>query len=106
VYLSKLQEDRPQTRSRKSGAGEKRLYMTWQGGTRQAADLQLFGKANINIGAGTLFHFYPAKTESLLARLERDFKNKSVAQIRRTYFIVQSNDDGYEFVVSRQIYFE
>ena len=106
VYLSKLQENQPQTRSRNSGVGEKRLYMTWQGGTRQAADLQIFGKANINIGAGTIFHFYPAKTESLLARLERDFKDKSVAQIRRTYFIVQSNDDGYAFVVSRQIYFE
>jgi hypothetical protein len=106
VYLSKLQKDQPQTRTRTGGAGEKRLYMTWQGGTRQNADLEIFRKANINVGAGTIFHFYPAKTESLLARLERDFKNKSVALIRRTYFIVRSNKGIYEFAVSRQIYFE
>lgn len=80
--------------------------MTWQGGTRQRADLQIFRKANINVGAGTIFHFYPPKIESMLARLERDFKNKPVTQIRRTYFIVRLNNGAYEFLVSRQIYFE
>jgi hypothetical protein len=106
VYLSKMAENRPQTRSRNTGAGENRLYMTWQGGTRQRADLQIFRKANINVGAGTIFHFYPPKIESMLARLERDFKNKPVTQIRRTYFIVRLNNGAYEFLVSRQIYFE
>lgn len=106
VYLSRLSAEQPGKRIESSGSGENRLYMTWQGGTRRKADLELFRKAGVDIGAGTIFHFYPAKTEAMLARLEREFKNRNVDEIRRTYFLTRRADEGYEFVVSRQTYFE
>lgn len=106
VYLSQLSAEQPSMRTETSGSGERRLYMTWQGGTRRRADLELFRQAGVDIGAGTIFHFYPPKTETLLARLERDFKNRDADEIRRTYFITRRAENGYEFVVSRQTYFE
>ncbi|MBS0261776.1 MAG: hypothetical protein JSS02_07450, partial [Planctomycetes bacterium] len=52
MYVSKLSEARPTVRTANSGADEKRLYMTWQGGGRKQADLQIFRKAGIEIGDG------------------------------------------------------
>ena len=105
VYLSQLAGKQPKQRSTTSGKGERRLYMTWQGGTRRKGDIELFRKAGIDIGAGTILHFYPRKSESMLARLERNFKKRPVDQIRRTYFIVRRSNKGYKFIVSRQLYF-
>jgi hypothetical protein len=105
VYLSQLSAERPRTRSTNSGKGEQRLHMIWQGGTRRDADIELFRNAGVNITTELIFHFYPPKTESLLARLERDFKKRPVDQIRRTYFIVRRANKGYRFIVSRQTVF-
>ncbi len=60
MYLGNLTRDPPVKRESSSGSDEKRLYMTWQGGGRRLADLQLLRKGGIEPGAGTLFHFYPA----------------------------------------------
>lgn len=106
IYLSELSADRPTTRTVESGASEKRLYMTWQGGGRRVADLQLFKKAGVEVGSGTIFHFYPPQTEALLAKLERDYAGRPVDQIRRTYFAVKPTRNGYEFVVTQQTYFQ
>ena len=106
VYLSQLTNPKPATRTVASGANEKRLYMTWQGGGRKVADMQLFQRAGIDVGGGTIFHFYPPKTENLLAQLERDYRGRPVDQIRRTYFAVKPMRDGYQFVVTQQTYFE
>ena len=105
VYLSNLSADSPEIRRVDSGAGEDRLYFTWLGGGRRTADIQLFQKAGIDIGAASIFHFYPPETENQLARLELDYRNRPVRDIRRTYFAVESHGGQYEFVVTRQAYF-
>ncbi len=105
IYMSNLSAPRPTTREVKSGADETRLYLTWSGGNLRLGDLRLFEKAGIDASRGILFHFYPAKTENILAVLEREAANRPVDQIRRTYFVSRRAGQGYEFVVTRQIFF-
>jgi hypothetical protein len=105
AYLSDLTAAVPNIRYVNSGASESRLYMTWQGGERRSADVQLFAKAKIDIHADTLiFHFYPKNTENMLAQLEVTYRNRPVSQIRRTYFSVEPEGGKYRFSVYRQIY--
>jgi hypothetical protein len=107
VILSNLTADRPAVTTKSTGKDENRLYMNWQGGNRRQADVELFKKAGIDVGRqGVVLHFYPQRTESMLARLERDYANRSTDHIRRTYFVVRSTRGGYEFVVTRQTYFD
>ena len=104
IYLSKLSSPRPAQRTSASGADEKRLYMTWQGGGRKQADLQIFRKAGIDVGAGLTFHFYSKETENKLARLELAYRNRAAREIRRTYFAVNRVENGYDFAVVHQTY--
>jgi hypothetical protein len=104
MYVSHLSDARPTVRTASSGADEKRLYMTWQGGGRKQADLQIFRKAGIEVGEGAMFHFYPKATEDKLARLELAYRNKVAREIRRTYFAVDRTEGGYEFSVVHQTY--
>ena len=103
VYASNLAESIPSTRSVTTGSDEKRLYFTWQGGGRRAADVELLQKTGIDPGTSLLFHFYPPAVEQQLAQLERSYRNRNPKEIRRTYFAVQSTPQGYAFVVTRQI---
>jgi len=106
AYMKNMLNPVPEVRYINSGSDEARLYMTWQGGERRAADTQLFAKANVNVRGDTLiFHFYPKETENTLARLELEFRNRTVRQIRRTYYIVVPDGPGYKFEVFRQILF-
>lgn len=105
IYLSKLSGAAPQSRTAPGGSGEDRLYMTWQGGSRKVADLQIFQRAGVQVGSGMIFQFYPKATENQLAQLEFTYKNRRADEIRRTYFAVRPTDDGYEFYVTRQTYF-
>lgn len=105
IYLSNMSSDPPKTRRVTSGKGENRLYMTWQGGERKSADLELFQKAGIDARRGTIFHFYPREAEALLAQREEAYRGRKASEIRRTYFVVQSAGDGFTFAVSRQTTF-
>ena len=105
VYVWNFSKPKPDTRTVNTGKGEKRLYMTWQGGGRKDADVKLFQKAGVDARRGTIFHFYPTNVEQRLAQLELAYRNKPVEQIRRTYFIVEAEGDGYKFLVTRQTYF-
>jgi hypothetical protein len=106
VYVSDLSGNKPTVRSAKSGEGEKRLFFTWQGGKRRDADVALFAKAGVNIGPDTIiFHFYPAATENTLALKERDFRKRPLREIRRTFFAVVPSTDGYDFQVTRQVFY-
>lgn len=104
IILSKLSQGRATVRTVLKGSDEQRLYMTWQAGERRFADVQLFAKAGFDIPAtAPTFQFYPAATEAQLAQLERDFKGRPAAQIRRTYFVVLREGAGYRFQVVRQM---
>ena len=106
IYLSRLAQATPAVRTTNTGKGENRLYMTWQGGARRRADLQLFQRAGIEPRASVLMQFYPPQIEKLLVRLELDFKKRALPEIRRTYFSTRPIDTGYEFFVTRQTYFK
>lgn len=105
VYLSQLSSGRPKARTSNSGKDEKRLYMTWQGGNRRSADLQLFRQAGVSVGTDLIMHFYSPQTESQLAILEKQYRNQPISKIRRTYFVVRGDKSGYRFIVTRQTYF-
>ncbi len=105
-YLYDITAKKPKIRSVSSGKGENRLYMTWRGGNRRISDIQLFERAGSYVGQGLILHFYPPKTEARLARLERNHRDRLVEQIRRTYFAVRRNSTGYEFIVTKQSYFQ
>ncbi|WP_237228473.1 hypothetical protein [Rubinisphaera sp. JC750] len=102
IYLLNLAAARPTQRESRSGASEARLYMSWQGGKRQQADAELFRKAGLDVKSSRILHFYPLQTERLLATLEQQYANRTIAEIRRTYFLVESDGDGYQFRVTRQ----
>ena len=106
IYLSGLAKPTPTARTTNTGKGENRLYMTWQGGARRRADLQLFQRAKIEPGASVLMQFYPPQVEKQLSRLELDFKKRQLKEIRRTYFSTNPTETGYEFFVTRQTYFK
>ena len=105
TYLSNLSADKPQLRTADSGAGEDRLYFTWQGGGRRMADIELFKKAGVDVGTAPIFHFYPQQAEEQLARLEVDYRKRSTRDIRRTYYSVEPRGPSFQFVVTRQAYF-
>jgi hypothetical protein len=104
IYVSNFTKAKPDTQVVSTGKNEKRLYMTWQGGGRKQADIQLFQKAGVDARRGTIFHFYPPNVENMLAQLERDYRNKPATEIRRTYFVVEPEGSGYKFTVTRQTY--
>lgn len=105
AYLTKLTADVPQVRYVKSGSSENRLYMTWQGGDRRDADVQLFAKANVELRSDTvIFHFYSKATEAKLQQMEVAYRNRPLRQIRRTYFFVEPDAGKYKFSIYRQIY--
>lgn len=104
AYLSQMNSPKPQVRYVQTGDKEKRLYMTWMGGERRGADEQIFQKAGITVDAETpIFHFYPPDLEQKLALLEREYRNKSAKEIRRTYFTVEPAGGGYQLRVTRQL---
>lgn len=106
IYLSKLSQPKPVSRTTASGRGEARLYMTWQGGARRKADQQLFQRAGIEVGQSVMLQFYPPETEQKLARLELDYKKRPLGEIRRTAFSTRPVANGYEFFVTSQTYFQ
>lgn len=105
VYVSNFSKPHPDVKRVKSGEGENRLYLTWQGGGRRAADAQLFQKAGIDVTGLNIFQFVPEKMEQQLADLERKYQNRPAEQIRRTYFAINKAGNGYKIVVTRQILF-
>jgi hypothetical protein len=106
TYLSQFSDAKPTARTAANGEGEKRLFFTWQGGKRRDADVQLFTKAGVPIGPDTIiFHFYPPATENMLAVKEKAYRDRPVRQIRRTFFSVIPSAGGYDFEVTRQVYY-
>ena len=108
VYFLRNMSSSPQLREASTDDNDNRLFLSWQGGDRVQADISLLNSAGVpDASAGTVLHFYDAATEEMLARLERDYADRSPKEIRRTYFQVRriqgaARGAGYEFVVTEQ----
>ena len=105
IYLKNLSAASPQKTVVNTGRNEKRLYMNWQGGNLKKSDIKLFAKAGINAKGALILHFYPKKTETMLAQLEIEKAKRPVKEIRRTVFTVRGSANRYRFVVTRQTFF-
>jgi hypothetical protein len=104
IYLSKISSAMPVQRAATSGKDEQRLYMTWQGGSRKDADVKLFARVGLDVSRAILFHFYPKPIEQLLMTREYQYAKRNALDIRRTYFSVVKQGEGFDFAVTRQIY--
>ena len=93
----------PNVRQARLSSDDTRLFMNWTGGEREKADIELLTNAGVpNPAQGRILHFYHPETEQMLARLELEYGNKPVDQIRRTQFQVRKAGSSYEFVVVSQ----
>lgn len=103
IYYLKNMSTSNDLRQAKQSSSEKRLFMSWQGGDRVKADIELLNAAGVSDAKdGLPLHFYHPETEQMLARLEVQFLNKTADQIRRTYFQVRKTGSSFEFVVTDQ----
>ena len=51
-----------------------------------------------------LLHFFPTETEQLLTQAALAYRNVELRNIRRTYFSVRKDGNGFKFVVTSQSY--
>ena len=108
TYANNLSAAAPSSRSGPRTA-EKRLYFSWRDGTLQQADRQLLSRAGVDATGKIVLQFYPAETEELLAVVEAEFlkrlgSGRDIRTVRRTRFVVVTEDDGYSFLVRNQTY--
>ena len=103
IFYLKNMSTSEDVREARLSSDDKRLFMSWQGGDRVKADIDLLMKAGVKDAAdGLPLHFYHPETEAMLARLELSFLGKTPDQIRKTYFQVRKSGSSYEFVVTNQ----
>ncbi|APZ91419.1 hypothetical protein [Fuerstiella marisgermanici] len=101
-YLSNMSTT-PVVREGRQSAKDQRLFMNWTDGDRMKADAELLAAAGVpDPTSGKILHFYNPNTEQQLARLELDYANKPIEQIRRTYFEVRRKGNEFEFAVVNQ----
>ena len=106
-YAFNVAQTSPQTRSGGSKE-EKRLYMTWKGGTLEAFDRQLLGRAGIATEGRLIMQFLPEEVEDRLALIEMEnAKSKGHANVKeflRTVFSVKQAGGRMEFIVEEQLF--
>lgn len=103
-YVSNMANAKPTVREKPISKDEQRLYMTWQDSGRRSSDVKLMKKAGVDASTLPVLHFYPNKTESMLLSLELKYRNRAAHEIKRTYFTVRKQGQGYVFLVTRQLY--
>ena len=102
IYLTNMSAEKPTSKTRTQGKDE-RLNMNWQGGDRMKADRALFAKAGVDATRASIIHFYPQNVEQMLVQQERKFQDQPSNRIRRTYFAVMEDGNGFKFTVTRQV---
>jgi len=105
-YASGLSKGTP-TRSDGTSKDEKRLFMTWKGGTLEQFDRTLLGRAGISTRGRIMFQFYPEEVEDELAVTEMANAVKAghsnVKEFLKTIFGVRPGGRrGFEFFVEEQ----
>ena len=104
IYVSNFSSTKDKRETRIT-SGEQRLFMSWQGGDRVQADLELLEEAGVTDAAsGQILHFYPSETEAMLLQLEMNHAGQPAEKIRRTRFRVVGESGAYQFIVTDQKY--
>lgn len=102
-YASNLSKATPDKRQGTSKE-EKRLFMTWKGGTLQQFDRTLLSRAGIGTNGRIMFQFYPEYAEDLLASIEMKYAvskgHSSQKEFLKTIFGVRAKGRDYEFYVA------
>jgi len=101
LYISHFSSATP-TKRQGSGRGDHRLYFLWQGRGRKESDLALLKKADVVVGEGVVFQFYPPEAERRLSELEVRYKGRQPVEIRVTRFTVVPSGNSYDFQVVAQ----
>jgi hypothetical protein len=101
LYVSNFSSATP-TKRQGSNRTEHRLYFLWQGRGRKVNDIELLRKADVQVGEGVVFQFYPAEAALRLAELEVRYRGRQPAEIRVTRFTVVPKGGTYDFEVVAQ----
>lgn len=101
VYLSKLSSPIPTVREGNSG-NEKRYYLTQVKGDTDAADRELFAKANVPVGNGLILKFLPPALEAELLSQEKLRAGNRTS--RGSFFRARQDGRSYRFELYNQIY--
>lgn len=101
VYGSAFASAEPRRRTGRR-EDEQRLYMTWTDASRRAADEKLLARAGISAAGLAILQFLPAEVENQLALLEREYRGRRAAEIRRTRFGLRAAGERFEFYVIEQ----
>jgi hypothetical protein len=101
LYVSNFSSATP-TKRQGSNRTEHRLYFLWQGRGRKVNDIELLRKADVQVGEGVVFQFYPPEAAARLAQLEVQYRGRQPAEIRVTRFTVVPKGGTYDFEVVAQ----
>jgi hypothetical protein len=101
LYVSNFSSPTP-TKRQGSNRSEHRLYFLWQGRGRKVNDIELLKKAEVPVGEGVVFQFYPPEAAARLAQLEVQYRGRQPAEIRVTRFTVVPKGGTYDFEVVAQ----
>ena len=103
IFLSNVSQPEPVVRELE-GKTDPRLYLNWQRGKYSARDRALFRDAGVDVSGAAFLLFLNADTEQQLLQAEKAWRGKEPHVIRRTYFRVVADGDGYRFKVTSQSY--
>ncbi len=101
-YVGNLSNAQPTKRVARTGAREKRMYLTWREGALRQFDLKLLARAKVNTKDKSILQFLPSRVEQNLALLEQQFAGRKPEEIRRTTFGIRNNQGEFSFHVLDQ----
>ncbi len=105
-YAYNVSNSRPDTRTGPAD-GEKRYYLTWQGGDLVEADRELLTRAGIESQGRIILKFLTPELEGQLYGMEKAravSANEKPENVRKTWFRVEAQGAGYVFAVADQSY--
>jgi hypothetical protein len=100
-YLSNFSAPKPTVKTGPRVA-EKRMYLVWTGGDLKQADIEFFKRAGVSTEGGMIFMFLPPDVRQTLSQLELDKNHKTIAEISKTIFGLQTQGGGFVFSVIDQ----
>ncbi len=93
----------PVTREVAVEEGESQPHFVFRPPAIMEFDRTLFERAGIDASEGAIHYSLPEETEAKFAEMERGYADRTPEQIRRTYFTIEADGEGYTARVIRQV---